>query len=65
MAIWISAITLIFLSSITFVPSLLESIPDKSGLDYLLLSTFFNPVFDGITLVISILIVLFSHKNTE
>lgn len=63
MAIFISVFALLFISSITFMPSLLELVSDKSNFGYLLLSAFFNPIFDGIMLIISVVITLFSRKG--
>ena len=63
MGIFIAVMAVLFLSSITIVPYLLEVVTDKTSLGYQLLTTIFNPVVDGITLVLAIIAALFSRNN--
>gem|GEM_PF-5148909 len=55
--------TTLFISSITFVPDLLEQVSDKTSISYLLLAAFFNPVIDGIALLVSVVLAVLSGKR--
>lgn len=46
----VEIIGVIFISSITFVPPLLNAVTDKTSTGYLFLASFFNPTIDGIAL---------------
>jgi hypothetical protein len=57
-----SVFAILLISSLTFIPSFMLDV-DKTTLGYKILLVVFNPVFDGIGLLLSILPLVFSRKS--
>ena len=53
----------LLVSSLTIVPQLLQTVSDKTSLGYQILLVIFDPIVDGIGLLVSVTLLVFSRKK--